>query len=343
MKNGMTIGVYIVAFIFVAMGGIYLLGRFRISEGFCNKSEVEIFDLLSLSYKCIPSKNILSLPTCRPSQILMMANPSDQIHCGTIKGDPRYSKDCVTNTQYELDYTLTCPDAPKKIPVAPVDTTSSSPKISQFNITDTTSCPPIPLPSVPETPKLDKSELGSTITEKTTFGLGIPPRPTFGPRYQTIVSNLIIQSKPTPYDSSSLQNTKKTPSNIKYDEATSSGSGSNKKTKPSGKDEYKSTDISSGPSEYTSSAESTMTPTVYKFSAPVSDYEKEKNGSTWGRLINAVFGKESGSSGNTKSSNTKGTLENNIVNSSSNISSSSSSKSNVYNNIPFPYMPKFKI
>ena len=316
-----TISAVIIMFI------LYVLTRR--SEGFCSKSDIEVYDLLSLSYKCTPSKNITDkIPTCRSNQILMVANPSDSLHCGTIQGDTRFTGKCKVNTQDSSDYQLICPETPPEKPAIKIVTpmTSSIPLSSSSSL---------PL-GTDGSPSITDLSTYSNVSDPTTFGLGIPNRPTFGARYQTIVSSLIIQSKPTPCSTSS-GNSKDTPSNINYD-----------KPKPSdGSSSSSSTSISKSvippqPTPVTSSPGSSaanMSRTIYNTAEPINPSKSDGSSSPWSQIMNAMF-----SPMNTSSSLNKGSSVSSNQSSGSGgyISYGSNVKSNTYENIPFPYLPTFK-
>ena len=186
--------IVVILFILVALWGMYGI-RCTKSEGFCDKSDVEIYDIMSFSYKCISPKNISGdIPKCRSNQIIMVAHPGDSLHCGTLTGDTRFAGQCKTNIQDEQDYTVTCPNAPDDTKPPPI-TSSTYVSSSVWEASSSSSTSKSPDQVLDNSLVLPDDSNYSNVSDPTTFGIGNPNRPMFGARYQTIVSNLIIQSK----------------------------------------------------------------------------------------------------------------------------------------------------
>jgi hypothetical protein len=324
--------------VLIIIGILYIMNR--ITEGFCSNADIQVYDLLSFSYKCTPSKKITtSIPKCRSNQILMVANPSDSLHCGTIQGNTRFTGQCKVNTQDSSDYKLICPEtAPEKPAIQIITPMTSSIPLSSSS--SSSSSGPAGSPSI-----TDLSTY-STVSDPTTFGLGIPNRPTFGARYQTIVSNLIIQSKPSPCSTSS-GNSKDTPSNINYDKPKPSDGSSSSSSISKSIVTPQPTPVTSSPG----SAVADMSPTIYKTSEPVNSTKSDgsTSSSPWSQILNAMFSPMNNQSPSSYSEKVSSSI------SGSNVSSTplsgigettaygSNVKSNTYQNIPFPYMPSFNV
>lgn len=303
-------------------------------DGFCSSSEMDVFDMMSLSYKCVKATPS-NIPKCITNQTYMMSTPSDSIHCGTITGYTGYTSKCTTDLSDPTNYKINCPlqvsDAsssasasppPGWLPSVASSSSSSSPSSSSSSSTSV---------SVPD--PYSMTAYNPTISPKQY------PDVEIGPFNTTIVSTLTINAEPTPCSSmssgsSSLANqSQSTPTELNYTQSSS-----------------KVSDTSGGVSNVSGNMGSSgATPVVVQStfgqSAEITGNSSNTSNSSIGNTpstqtytsISSLLGaftypQPSTSSTPNGSSSVTG----------STIGSSVSQPSHTYKNVPFPYLPPFR-
>lgn len=213
-------------------------------EGIENNNSIDVFDILSMSYIKRSATNS-TIPDCKSSQIIMVAQPTDVMRCGTLTGDITDISNCKINTYDQFNYTVTCPTTLLNTTKSPVGTPLSDTKLTPTPNTPrpNTHTPNTHTPnydnmvqyisqiikSLPTTDSNQTSDIDQTPNRISQNQLGMNdmisngkqvfkrPNINFSVPNPTLVSSLTIVSDPEAVCSSRVKNATPTPTNVNYD------------------------------------------------------------------------------------------------------------------------------
>jgi hypothetical protein len=298
---------YFIGVLVVFIVGISILLWFTgVLEGFETPETVRVFDLLTRSY--ITRFKDEKFPKCSSSQIIMVAHPTEEPHCGTITGDIYDMSKCLISTTDQYNYTVTCPTT---IDTPPSDDIGTSISETQFT------------PSISD-------QISNMITNGGLLKELQARIPITGPPNQTTVSSLKIISKPEPACSKLTNGATPTPSN-------NSSSVSNQSTGSS------STSQSNGNNGSTS-----VTNSVSTHGTGQGDYDKSRSkvkGIPSDSIFNFAekIHYNSQSTNDTGSDDMTPGHYNPVGNPMGTTTQSNGKQvTNTYVNVPFPFLPSFK-
>jgi hypothetical protein len=222
---------YIIQITIIVLIILFIAYLLYYREGIENNNSIDVFDILSMSYIKRASTHS-TIPDCNSSQIIMVAQPTDVMRCGTLIGDITDSSNCKINTYDQFNYTVTCPTTLLKTTKSPVGTPLSDTKLTPTETYDrmtqyiTQIIKSLPMSdSEQSTNKVFKNSpdinnmKSNGISDGISDGIQVFKRPNikFGVPNPKLVSSLTIVSDPEAVSSSRVKNATPTPSRFQYD------------------------------------------------------------------------------------------------------------------------------